>query len=189
MLFVVNNRGQLDFQIPLTANSATRKGFMKGACIGGMGTHYSFDLANRRGQMTWLANNLFPLMPMYDVDGSITAMLLPSISRQQTFDLYNVNQQDAVVIPNNLMCANWWYVEHFFFFCLFFFGSLFSAIPLVPWSHSVDALGVTTAWLSGPRNTSTFATTRLSNAQVVAEIKKNIHFFFCFALCLNLKKG
>ncbi len=70
-----------------------------------MGTHYAIDEASGSGALTWKANSLFPLMPMYDLDGSITAMLIPSLTRQFQF-LYQPNQHDGVVIPNFAMCLN-----------------------------------------------------------------------------------
>ncbi len=106
VLFVVNHRGGADFSIPLTAASATQRAFTKGACIKGMGTHYAYDLVSRNGTMTWKADNLFPLMPMYDSAGAITAMLIPSKTSQFQF-VYKPNQHDGVVIPNFAHCLNW----------------------------------------------------------------------------------
>ena len=57
---------------------------------------------------------------MYNLEdgtGSLTAMLLPSVTRQFEF-LYHPNQHDAVFIPNTLMCLNWcdkacnWNADH-----------------------------------------------------------------------------
>jgi len=70
-----------------------------------MGTHYAYDMSLGNGRMSWRAQQLFPLMPMYDTDGSLTAMLLPSVSRQFEF-LYKPNQHDGIFIPNTLMCLN-----------------------------------------------------------------------------------
>ena len=97
-LFVVNHRGGPDFTIPLTASSAVQRTFTKGSCIGGMGTHYSYDMVNRNGTMSWKADNLLPLMPMYDLDGTITAMLIPTKTSQFQF-VYKPNQHDGVIIP------------------------------------------------------------------------------------------
>jgi len=114
----VNNK----YVIPLTSDDATTAGWMAGACISEMGTHYSLDLT---GKMTWNASNLLPVMPMYGVhDKNIKAVLIASTTWQYT---YPIGEYEGP-IDNFIMCGNWcdnsgctfpgvdlWSIFHWFF--------------------------------------------------------------------------
>jgi len=117
----VNNK----YEIPQTSDDATSKGWMPGACISEMGTHYSFDLSSGNGKMTWNSSNLLPVMPMYGVhDKNIKAILIASTTWQYT---YPIGEYEGP-IDNLIMCGNWcsgsgctfsgtdiWSIFHWFF--------------------------------------------------------------------------
>jgi len=90
--------------IPLNSTDATAKGWVEGACIKEMGTHWSWD-TTQNGSMSWNSSNLFPVMPMYGPeDGLIKAVLIPTPSLQYTF--LSGGEYEGP-FTNGLMCLNW----------------------------------------------------------------------------------
>jgi hypothetical protein len=75
------------FSIPLTRAAAIANGFVRGNCIGKMGSHFWYDIKTP-GTMTWDATNLLPVLPMYLDDGPnaghIQAVLIASPRFQWT---------------------------------------------------------------------------------------------------------
>jgi len=53
-----------NFTIPLWLSQAASMGFYPGNCIKKMGSHQWYDLASP-GSMTWDANTMLPILPMY----------------------------------------------------------------------------------------------------------------------------
>eukprot|EP01088_Endostelium_zonatum_P009760 TRINITY_DN2306_c0_g1_i1.p1 TRINITY_DN2306_c0_g1~~TRINITY_DN2306_c0_g1_i1.p1 ORF type:complete len:280 (-),score=45.74 TRINITY_DN2306_c0_g1_i1:40-879(-) len=92
------------YSIPLNSSSARAAGWVEGACIKEMGTHWSLD-TTQNGSMSWNSSNLFPLMPMYGPqDGQIKAVLIPTPSWQYTF---LTGGEYEGPFTNSLMCLNW----------------------------------------------------------------------------------
>jgi len=116
--------GGRPMSIPLTGSEAAQKGWVRGNCIPGMGTHYAFDVA-APGRQTWNSSTLFPILPMYDKDvGSINAVLINAPNLNM---VWPVGTWEGP-FPNMLMCKNWcantgcgfpgvmvWTTMHFFF--------------------------------------------------------------------------
>ena len=60
------------------------QGYHRGSCFNGMGWHYFKDLAAPPEKMSWQADNLMPVVPMYDpVKGRINAIFFSSAIVQQ----------------------------------------------------------------------------------------------------------
>lgn len=92
--------------IPNTASAAANASFTRGACISGMGRHYPRDMVTAP-KMSWLAQNLFPLVPMYDATtGNLNAVFVASPTRQQSLFPPNDDSWDVIPITNGLMCKN-----------------------------------------------------------------------------------
>jgi WAS/WASL-interacting protein len=92
------------YSIPLTETDAQKAGFARGACINGMGTHYSLDLTKKNGQMTWVVDNFLPVMPMYNVaTKAITGVLIASTNVNR---LYPIGIWEGP-LPTGIMCMNW----------------------------------------------------------------------------------
>jgi len=112
------------FNIPLTSVAAKSAGWVEGACIPWMGTHWAYDLSTKGSPMTWNASTLMPIMPMYGPeDTQIKAVLIASTTVQYTEPLGDFEGP----IPNFIMCGNWcdsnchftgtswWSIMHWFF--------------------------------------------------------------------------
>eukprot|EP01121_Diplochlamys_sp_Union-15-3_P022494 TRINITY_DN95_c0_g1_i1.p1 TRINITY_DN95_c0_g1~~TRINITY_DN95_c0_g1_i1.p1 ORF type:complete len:305 (+),score=35.28 TRINITY_DN95_c0_g1_i1:67-915(+) len=95
----VNNR----YTVPQNSGEAKDQGWVMGNCISRMGIHYSLDL-DSPGNMTWKAESLFPIMPMYGVqDNQIKAVLIATPTFQ---DVYPFGQFEGP-FTNFLFCLNW----------------------------------------------------------------------------------
>jgi len=101
---LVVNQGSLNLPIPLNANDSSAAQWTKGGCIGGMGTHWSYDLSTSP-EMSWNASNLMPVVAMYDQanTGFISAFFIttPNVQRSEPFGPWEGP------IPSSLMCYNW----------------------------------------------------------------------------------
>jgi hypothetical protein len=61
--------------VPLTADEALKIGFQAGSCMAKMGQHWMFDLEAAPHEMTWLAGNMMPIVPMYHTLGPNTGKI------------------------------------------------------------------------------------------------------------------
>jgi len=98
------DQGIVDFILPLNESAATDAQWTKGGCIGGMGTHWSYDLSSAP-TMTWKSGNLFPVITMYNeqAGGGISAFFITTPNLQYAEPLGPWEGP----IPSNLMCYNW----------------------------------------------------------------------------------
>jgi hypothetical protein len=93
-----------------------------------MGFHYFKDYNSPNGTMSWDANNLMPVVPMYNpTNGSINAIFFASAMVQQSIFPPDPNEWEPVPLPNELMCGNFcdedctfahteaWSTMHFYF--------------------------------------------------------------------------
>eukprot|EP00122_Pirum_gemmata_P017309 Pgem_evm1s16201 len=81
---VVQPNGAND-RIPIEESSEMlQNNYRKGSCFDGMGFHYFKDLATPDNTMSWVAENLMPVVPMYH-EGKINAIFFASAYRQQSF--------------------------------------------------------------------------------------------------------
>lgn len=92
--------------LPLSGPTAYR-----GSCFDGMGWHYFEDLTwtneTYGKSMTWYAENIVPVVPMYDdAHGNINAILFASATRQQWLVPPSRNMWDGLYLPTYLMCKN-----------------------------------------------------------------------------------
>jgi len=101
--------------LPVTALDAWNRGWVRGSCFAGMGTHWLRDLSSP-GSMTWQADQLLPVVTMYDEESAN-----PTNSIQAIFFASTVVQQGTVSgsplppvgnewepfgIPDKMMCMN-----------------------------------------------------------------------------------
>jgi len=125
---VVRVNGQFD--VPLNSSAAQDAGWYAGNCIGKMGTHWAYDLSVGNNQMTWDANTMMPIMPMYLSHdyGEIHAVLIavPAIERIEpvgdfegpfTRGLFCYNFCSADSTPcGNFQNVKAWTTMHWLFF-------------------------------------------------------------------------
>ena len=109
-LVINQGAGGLAFELPLTRAEANASGWVKGSCMGGMGTHWWKDV-NGDGSMTFQSNNLLPVALMYDEEspgakGEINAFFIASVVRQQTLLPPWNNQWEPVFLPASAFCTN-----------------------------------------------------------------------------------
>lgn len=82
----------------------------RGSCFDGMGWHYFEDLTwtsdNYGTAMTWYAENIVPVVTMYDEDGHINAIFFASATPQQTLLPPSKNMWDEIPLITYLMCKN-----------------------------------------------------------------------------------
>eukprot|EP00494_Astrolonche_serrata_P020860 UN21091 len=71
-----------------------------------MGFHYFNDLATKDTSMSWVAENMMPIVPMY-ANGVIQEFFFASTDLQQTVFPPGANEWEPVGLPNILMCKNW----------------------------------------------------------------------------------
>jgi len=101
---LVLDQGTVDLSLPLTENDATNAQWTKGSCIGGMGTHWSYDLS-AAPEMTWVASNLLPIVTMYnEVNGGVLSAFFFTSPRVQLSEPLGPWEGP---IPSGLMCLNW----------------------------------------------------------------------------------
>lgn len=101
---VVNHKGSSNWMVPLSPAEASQQGYSKGACLPKMGTHFTMDLSRKNGTMSWDARQLHPVVAMYDVDGSISGILIQSFVGQHSMS--STNEWDIIPVPNSVACGN-----------------------------------------------------------------------------------
>lgn len=100
---IVNPRGP-SLRVPLREPLAEQQGWHVGSCIPTMGTHWMLDTHAPSGQMTYDAQNFFPVVPMYDLDGSITAMFFQTWKTQVSRPVGQWDENPT--LPVAQMCNN-----------------------------------------------------------------------------------
>lgn len=69
--------------VPLTADDAETASWRKGFCLPGMGTHWAYDVVGGK-EITWKAENLFPVQPMYhSTNGTLNGILFSATKKMQ----------------------------------------------------------------------------------------------------------
>jgi len=102
---IVNPSFNTGIKIPLTAMDAAGAGYFNGSYFEYMGYHAFRDIAAKPGQMTWDANTLSPIVPMYDgPTGRINAIFFAVPFVQN--GLFSSNGWDPLPLLNALMCKN-----------------------------------------------------------------------------------
>jgi hypothetical protein len=100
---LIINANNISVSLPLTEQEAIDNNWMRGSCFYSMGHHYFYDLVDAPN-MSWLAANLLPVVPMYH-NGTINAFFFASATVQQ--GLLGANEWDPLPLINYLMCKNW----------------------------------------------------------------------------------
>jgi len=96
-------QGSLDFTVPTVRDDAITAQFTRGGCITWMGRHFGYDL-QAHPQMSWLTQNLIPIMPMYnEATGKISAFLVNVPNWQDTEP---VGEWEGP-FTNSLWCKNY----------------------------------------------------------------------------------
>eukprot|EP01064_Diplonema_japonicum_P034670 TRINITY_DN7276_c0_g5_i1.p1 TRINITY_DN7276_c0_g5~~TRINITY_DN7276_c0_g5_i1.p1 ORF type:complete len:313 (+),score=49.32 TRINITY_DN7276_c0_g5_i1:94-939(+) len=121
---VVVSPGNANHSLPLTHAEALSKNWFAGSCFEGMGTHHFYDVATAP-TMSWQAENLLPVITMFNNVGAIQAIFFASWTVQE--QLTNANQWEPVPLNNYLFCKNtcshectfagtsWWSTYHVYF--------------------------------------------------------------------------
>jgi len=107
---LILNAGGVNMTLPMTRDLAKNSGWIQGSCFATMGTHWFYDLAGT-GAMSWEAENLLPIVVMYDqestnADNEINAIFFATPDRQQTALPPSANQWEPIPLPNFAMCKN-----------------------------------------------------------------------------------
>jgi WAS/WASL-interacting protein len=97
----VSNGG---ISIPVTEPAAQQAGWTRGACIKGMGTHYSLDVRRRNGTMSWAVDDFYPIMPMFHPKTkAINGVLIASTNVNLLFP-FGIWEGP---FPGSIFCMNW----------------------------------------------------------------------------------
>jgi len=99
---LVINPDTVAFPIPIAEGDAVLAGWSQGGCIGGMGTHYSYDLLTTP-VLSFNATTMVPVTPMY-FNGSVSAFLISSPQEQEIIPLIGAWEGP---FPLTLWCYNW----------------------------------------------------------------------------------
>eukprot|EP01129_Flabellula_baltica_P016934 TRINITY_DN9234_c0_g1_i1.p1 TRINITY_DN9234_c0_g1~~TRINITY_DN9234_c0_g1_i1.p1 ORF type:complete len:300 (-),score=49.80 TRINITY_DN9234_c0_g1_i1:33-896(-) len=100
----VINAETISYSIPVQTGQTTQANYTKGSCFYSMGTHYFYDVS-AAPNMSWEAQNLMPVVPMYTADGRLNAFFFASTSVQNGF--FSAHWWEPVPLINTLMCKNW----------------------------------------------------------------------------------
>ena len=127
---VINQmKGGIAKSVPMTAAEAKANNFQAGSCMGKMGQHWFYDLQSAP-KMSWKAENLLPIVPMYHLMGPNTGKLNAFFFTSPVCQNKQSGDWDIVPVICGLtadfMCANWcnskckwdtswWATEHIFF--------------------------------------------------------------------------
>jgi len=101
---IVNPKGNARV-LHLTEAGAIMEGWHKGACFDGMGTHRFLDTSMSKGQMSWKAENLFPVVTMYH-EGAINAIFFATTINQVSIPMIASNEWEPKALSNPEMCKN-----------------------------------------------------------------------------------
>jgi len=113
--------------IPLTEDASAADGWHRGSCFDTMGWHRFLDTKVGSQQMSWQAENLFPVVAMYH-EGQINAIFFSSMEVQNPF---TSSQWEPVPLIDYLMCKNFCDSD-----CTFHGTSAFSTMHIYFRDHS-----------------------------------------------------
>eukprot|EP00929_Paragymnodinium_shiwhaense_P093164 TRINITY_DN5328_c0_g1_i1.p1 TRINITY_DN5328_c0_g1~~TRINITY_DN5328_c0_g1_i1.p1 ORF type:complete len:334 (+),score=62.98 TRINITY_DN5328_c0_g1_i1:89-1090(+) len=91
--------------LPLTEAGIAKDGWRRGSCFDGMGWHWFLDTSLGNGKLSWKAENLFPVVTMYD-QGQINAIFFASTINQVSIPLLATNEWEPKSLSNPEMCKN-----------------------------------------------------------------------------------
>jgi hypothetical protein len=99
---LIVNPGKLNYMIPVIESELIEAKWHKGSCFWGMGYHWFYDIQTAPN-MSWQAQNLLPIVPMFN-NGSVNAIFFASSSVQQS--IFDPHTWEPIPLPNFLMCKN-----------------------------------------------------------------------------------
>lgn len=102
---IVNPTGNSSKSIPLTEDAIKADGWRRGSCFDGMGFHWFLDTSLGAGQLSWKAENLFPVVAMTH-EGSINAIFFATTFNQVSIPLLMSNEWEPLALSNDQMCKN-----------------------------------------------------------------------------------
>jgi len=102
---IVNPKGPNKKVLPLTESGAKKEGWKRGSCFDGMGWHWFLDTAIGGGELSWMAENIFPVVTMYN-QGEINAIFFASTINQVSIPMLKSNEWESLSLSNSKMCAN-----------------------------------------------------------------------------------
>jgi len=91
--------------LPLKESGAKSEGWMRGSCFDGMGWHYFLDESVGANKLSWKAENLFPVVVMFD-NGELNAMFFASMINQVSIPMLKSNEWEPKALSNKEMCMN-----------------------------------------------------------------------------------
>jgi len=108
---IVNPGGDSKYVLPLAEQDAEAAGWRRGSCFDGMGWHWFLDTSVGQGELSWKAENLFPIVTMYGdarqvFDNSINAMFFASTVDQVSIPVIQSNEWEPKALSNLEMCKN-----------------------------------------------------------------------------------
>lgn len=102
---IVNPKSPNKKVLPLTDKDAKTEGWKRGSCFDGMGWHWFLDTSIGGGHLSWKAENLFPVVTMYN-QGEINAIFFASTINQVSIPILKSNEWEPKSLSNSQMCAN-----------------------------------------------------------------------------------
>lgn len=103
---IVNPKDSQNWKdLPLTDKDAQQLGWHRGSCFGGMGWHWFYDTSLHDGHLSWQADNLFPVVTMFD-KGDINAIFFASTINQVSIPFVKSNEWEPKSLSNSEMCKN-----------------------------------------------------------------------------------
>jgi hypothetical protein len=104
-VIIVNPAGPNSKTIPLTEAESEKEGWRRGSCFDGMGWHRFFDTSKADGTLSGKAENLFPVVAMYD-EGAVNAIFFASTLNQISIPIVASNGWEPKSLSNSEMCKN-----------------------------------------------------------------------------------
>jgi len=104
---IVNPAGDAgtSLTIPITEAGVKDQGWHRGSCFDGMGWHWFFDTSKRDGEMSWMADNLFPIVTMFH-EGELNAIFFAAHQSQISLPFLAANEWEPAALDNENMCKN-----------------------------------------------------------------------------------
>lgn len=104
-VIIVNPAGRYSKTIPLTEAQSEKEGWRRGSCFDGMGWHRFLDTSRQDGTLSGQAENLFPVVAMYD-QGEVNAIFFASRLNQISIPIIASNGWEPKSLSDSEMCAN-----------------------------------------------------------------------------------
>jgi len=102
---IVNPKGDDHWKLPLTEKGVEAAGWKRGSCFDGMGWHWFYDTSVGHGQLSWSAENLFPIVMMFH-EGQVNAIFFTSTINQVSVPLLKSNEWEPKSLAPSEMCKN-----------------------------------------------------------------------------------